>query len=148
MEPTRRPVFILDTDHLSILQHGPAPECERLTERLEQQARSDIYVTITTFHEQVTGWTAYLHRAKDDRGLVRGYLMLQELLDEFSRMNVLPFDAAAAARFRELRRTGVRIGTMDLRIASIALMHGFMVITRNAVDFERVPGLKVEDWTR
>jgi predicted nucleic acid-binding protein len=41
----------------------------------------------------------------------------------------------------------VRIGTMDLRIASIALANGFTLLTRNLVDFQQVPGLKVEDWT-
>jgi tRNA(fMet)-specific endonuclease VapC len=45
-----------------------------------------------------------------------------------------------------LKARHVRIGTMDLRIASIALSLDAIVLTRNLVDFERVPGLRVENW--
>ena len=41
----------------------------------------------------------------------------------------------------------VRIATMDLRIASIALSQGLTLLTRNARDFSKVPGLAIEDWT-
>lgn len=36
---------------------------------------------------------------------------------------------------------------MDLRIASVALANDMTVLTRNRVDFERIPNLTVEDWT-
>lgn len=37
---------------------------------------------------------------------------------------------------------------MDLRIASIALVEGATVLTANTIDFEKVPGLAIEDWTQ
>ena len=41
----------------------------------------------------------------------------------------------------------LRVGTMDLRLAAIALSQNLTVLTRNLRDFGRVPGLKVEDRT-
>jgi tRNA(fMet)-specific endonuclease VapC len=73
--------------------------------------------------------------------------MLHRILADFSGAQVRPFDDAAAAVFESLRAHGVRVGTMDLRIASIAMANNLTVLTRNLVDFEQVPGLKVEDWT-
>ena len=73
--------------------------------------------------------------------------MFQGILADFARMNVLPFDSQAAEKSAELRKSGVRVGTMDLRIGSIALVRGLTVLTRNTVDFERIPGLQIEDWT-
>lgn len=69
-------------------------------------------------------------------------------LSNFAEAQILPFDDAAADIFNELRKEGVRIGTMDLRIASIALSRNMTVLSRNLVDFMRVPGLRVEDWTQ
>jgi tRNA(fMet)-specific endonuclease VapC len=68
---------------------------------------------------------------------------LTELLAGFTR---LPFDREAAARFLKLRKQGVRIGTMDLRIACIVMEYDAVLLTRNTRDFEKVPGLKFENW--
>ena len=61
---------------------------------------------------------------------------------------MLDFDEAAAAKFEDLQRLRLRIGTMDLKIAAIAVSRGATVLSRNLKDFGRVPGLKAEDWTR
>jgi tRNA(fMet)-specific endonuclease VapC len=68
-------------------------------------------------------------------------------LTDFAALQVLPFDDAAADTFENLRGNAVRIGTMDLRIAATALSRNLTVLTRNLVDFKKVPGLHVEDWT-
>ena len=57
------------------------------------------------------------------------------------------FNAEADAIFRQLQKQRLRIGTQDLRIAAIALLHSFTVVTSNVRDFAPVPNLKVEDWT-
>jgi len=62
-------------------------------------------------------------------------------------MAVVEFDTKAATEFKRLRQAGVRIGTMDLKIAAIALANDATVITRNTQDFARVPNLKFEDWS-
>jgi len=121
------------------VKHSPA--------RMRQHRLEVFYVAIVSFQEQVLGWNAYIQRARDAEGLVRGYAMLQQVLTDFATMNVLPFGRDAAQTFADLRKVGVRVGTMDLRIGSIALVRGFTVLTRNTVDFQRIPGLGVEDWT-
>jgi tRNA(fMet)-specific endonuclease VapC len=63
------------------------------------------------------------------------------------RHAVLLFEDPAVAEFKRLKQSKIRIGTMDLRIASIALANTATVISRNLRDFQRVPGLHVEDWT-
>ena len=61
----------------------------------------------------------------------------------------LPFDEAAADRHADIR-WALRhqpIGERDLAIAAIALAHGATMVTNNRCEFDRVPGLVVEDWT-
>jgi tRNA(fMet)-specific endonuclease VapC len=60
----------------------------------------------------------------------------------------LPLTEAAGNRFETLRKQRIRIGTQDLKIASIALEAGALLLSANLRDFERVPGLRVENWLR
>jgi tRNA(fMet)-specific endonuclease VapC len=68
-------------------------------------------------------------------------------LSDYATISVLPFDTAAATIFDDLLAQRVRISTMDLRIASIALSRKLGLVTRNVSDFAQVPGLLTEDWT-
>ena len=89
-----------------------------------------------------------LTRGLSGAPVVSAYQMFQDILGDFASMQVLPFDELAGSRFETLRQQRIRIHTMDLRIASVALVRGFKVLTRNLVDFDKVPGLAAEDWTR
>ena len=62
----------------------------------------------------------------------------EAMLDEATR---------TIAMFDEMRRQKVRVATMDLRIAAIAISNSLVLLTRNISDFSKVPGLITEDWT-
>jgi len=141
-------MYILDTDHIGILQRRSGPAYKTLSQRIAQYPQRNFFVAIVSFHEEILGWNAYITRAKDQLGIVRGYGRLEKILHDFSLAQVLPFDDAAADIFDDLRSQKIRIGTMDLRIASIALATGMTVLTRNLVHFQKVPSLTVEDWTQ
>ncbi|HXG10766.1 MAG TPA: type II toxin-antitoxin system VapC family toxin [Gemmataceae bacterium] len=138
---------ILDTDHLSVLQWQEQPACGRLLERLDQLPPDDIATTIVSFHEQVQGWLAYLNRARKPEQVVLAYAKLEAMWRSFLKMIVLSYTEKAQERFAELRRQCPRLQTMDLRIASITLVTGATLLSRNLRDFSKVPGLTVEDWT-
>lgn len=139
---------ILDSDMLSILQRQSEPECGRLVSRLDSLSDDDVSTTIISYQEQMRGWLAAINKARDDDRLLFAYSELQLMLSDFCQLNILPYEANSQAIFTNLRRDKVRVGTMDLRIAAIALATRSTLLSRNLRDFERVPGLKVEDWTK
>lgn len=140
-------MFLFDTDYISILKRASGREYRRLTERIADIPEDEFFVSIVSFHEQIRGWQSYIAKAKDESGAVRGYEELEKLLYDFAQAQVLPYDEAAAELFVDLRRKRMRVGTMDLRIASIAISNNLTLLTRNTTDFARVPGLSFEDWT-
>ena len=66
----------------------------------------------------------------------------------YGSIRILSFPKPAVECFHRLKKQKLNIGTMDLRIAAIALHFGGTLVTRNLRDFRRVPGLPVEDWTQ
>jgi tRNA(fMet)-specific endonuclease VapC len=63
-----------------------------------------------------------------------------------SRLQILSFSAAAIDRYGVLLRSKLGVKGNDLRIAAIALENSAIVVTRNRVDFERIPGVRIENW--
>ena len=139
-------MIVLDTDVLSLIQRQSQPEYARLQARLHGQSER-VYVTIVSFEEQVRGWMSRLARKVDAAAEVNAYAQLAILLKHYCAERVLEYDSRAAQQCEQLRKSRIRIGTMDLRIASIVLANDALLISRNLRDFERVPGLRVEDWT-
>lgn len=139
--------YLFDTDHISFLQRRSGIEFSRLTVRIAQYPVADFSLSAVSFHEQVLGAHSFINRARTNIDIIRGYALLLETLQGFATAPVLPFDIEAVAVFDELRRQGVRVSTMDLRIAAIALSRDLVLLTRNVSDFSKVPGLVTEDWT-
>jgi tRNA(fMet)-specific endonuclease VapC len=94
------------------------------------------------------GWLSVIASSRNQSNEVVAYQRLQAMLRFFNEIPVLDYSGVDAARFADLRRSKLRVGSMDLKIASIALSHDGLLLSSNLRDFQKVPDLRVEDWTR
>lgn len=113
---------------------------------MEASDDSHFALTPMTLEEQTRGWLAKIHGTRAVADQVPYYALLVDLFSFVSAWPITVFDAAAAETFERLRRDRVRIGSVDLKIASIALTQNALLLTANLRDFRQVPGLQVEDW--
>ncbi|MFQ5632411.1 MAG: type II toxin-antitoxin system VapC family toxin [bacterium] len=137
---------VLDTDHLSILQRRTEPGFSILSEKLSQYSPDLIFVTIISFHEQFQGWMAYLNKSKTSTHIITAYSKIEQLVHLYGISQILSFDEKAVKITEMLKKQRLRIGTLDLRIASIVLANNGVLLTKNTKDFAIVPNLKSEDW--
>ena len=135
-------MFVFDTNHFSELDRATTAGL-RLTKRLEN-CDSPVFISIITAEESMRGWLAQIRTAMD-RG-VTAYRRFQQGIELLGTWDVLGWDEDSADIFDSLVRQRIRVGTLDLRIASIALAHDATLLTRNLADFRKVPGLKIENW--
>lgn len=135
---------VLDTDHLS-LHHRGHPQ---IRERLLALPLAQRVTTIITVEEQLRGRFARIAQARDVNEWIVAYKQFQQTLEDLLPLRLLSFDEAAAETFLRLKATVKQVGTQDLKIAAIALSVSGILVTRNSVDFARIPGLIIEDWTQ
>lgn len=130
--------YLLDTNIVSYFIKGIHPGLHGRM-RLALQAQ-DIAISAITRAELRYGQNLM---AADDKRRVRIDLLLQDL-------PVMPWNTAAADIYGEigalLRRQGTPIGEMDTQIAAHALAEDLILVTHNTRHFEKVLGLKLEDW--
>jgi len=93
------------------------------------------------------GWLAQLARARTMAQQITAYSRLSTHVRTFREIPLLEFDEQAATEFQRLRRLHPRLGSMDLKIAAIVLVHDATLLTRNVAHFGRVAGLRTDDWT-
>ena len=129
--------FLLDTNIVIFALRDRTPALrERLTEHFGRMAVS--VVTLAELHYGV-------ERSSDPARNRRA-------TDEFlSLVEVQPLSAAAAEHSGEIRASLAAvsrpIGSYDVLIAGHARAAGLTVVTNNVREFDRVPGLLVEDWS-
>jgi len=135
---------VLDTNHYQELVYQTAAGL-KLQDRIAK-ADADAFTTAVTAQEVVQGWIAAINRKTAGRDQVASYGLFIQALRALEKIIILPFDEAAAETFHTFPSSLRRIGTMDLKIAAIAKSHDSLLLSRNLVDFQQVPGLKVENW--
>ena len=140
-------MVVLDTDHVSLVHFPESTAALRIMTRLGSMGIRQITTTIVTYEEQTRGWLAEIARAKNLSREIEAYRQLNRNLDGFRLTHVLDFDEPAGTELQRLRRMKLLVGTLDLKIAAITLIHDATLLSRNLRDFRKVPGLKVEDWT-
>jgi tRNA(fMet)-specific endonuclease VapC len=138
-------MILLDTDHLSVFTDERDPRHGLLNERLEAAAEP-VACTVVSVEEILREWLAVIHRLREVRRQVPAYLRLGQLFNVLCDWEIVPFDERATDQFAGLRRRRIRIGTMDLKIASIALVNHALLVTANRRDYSLVPNLRCENW--
>lgn len=136
-------LWVLDTDHVSLFQHGNP----LIVQRVNSVKFEEIAITIITAEEQLRGRFNVIRNASLSDKLVLAYANFQANLEFFKTANLLQFSEDAGNIYTELVKQKIRVGTQDLRIAAITLSVKGILVTRNFKDFEKVPNLRLEDWS-
>ena len=136
-------LYVLDTDQFTLFQRSHAKVLWNIT----THASDDLAVTIITVEEQLTGWLTALRRAKTTAHLAAIYDRFADGVEHLQSFQILSFNLAATQSYDQLKAMKLGVQKMDLRIAAIALEMNATLVTRNIRDFQRVPGLSLQDWS-
>ncbi|WP_293091889.1 type II toxin-antitoxin system VapC family toxin [Moorena sp. SIOASIH] len=134
-------MYILDTDHLSLYGRNHPVLISRLL-----ASQVELTTTAINVEEQLRGRLAQVAEAKDGIMLSNAYQRLVETVMLLSEFNILQYNQKSRDTYQALKAQRIRVGTQDLRIGSIALAYQGILLTRNRRDFEKIPGLIIQDW--
>jgi tRNA(fMet)-specific endonuclease VapC len=114
---------------------------------LREVPTSQVSATIISYEEQTRGWLARISKVNTEEQEVKAYKHLKAQLNNYCMIPVIEFDLRAVQEFHRLKKIYRRLGTMDLKIASIAIVNQSVLLTRNFSDFQQIAGLLIENWT-
>lgn len=128
--------YVLDTDMLIYFLKGEA----NVVACLNNKSADDISITIVNHTELLFG---AFNSIKKKENLYKIQTFLETLA-------ILPFCAESSYIFAKnkalLKQEGNIIADLDLMIASITLQHDCILVSNNTKHFERIKGLKLENW--
>jgi tRNA(fMet)-specific endonuclease VapC len=136
---------LFDTDILSLM----IADAPAVVSRAAAIPLPDQTIAVVSVEEVFRGQLNALRTSAAGKGkapLPKVYDYLLKSVARVAAFRILPYTPAADAEFNRLRSLKVRIGTQDLRIASVALTLGATLVTRNARDYRQVPGLALDVW--
>lgn len=129
--------YMLDTN---ICIYAIKNKPKEVIERLKEHEPSEICISSVTYAELI-------HGVEKSKAVNKNRIALTLLLAD---IEILPFDANAAESYGEIRaeleRKGNPIGPLDMMIAGHAKSLGYTVVTNNTKEFERINGLRLENW--
>jgi tRNA(fMet)-specific endonuclease VapC len=129
------PRYMLDTDIcIYLMKHQPAQVARRFAECYV----GDVVMSAITFAELEYGVSVAANPSRERRNLAA-------LIED---IQVLPFDAAAAAAYRPIRKATRerKKDHLDKLIAAHAVSQHVVLVTNNERDFGNYPNLKIENW--
>ena len=137
-------MYLLDTDTLTHLYASNS----NVVERLKSVEDKEVGITIITKAEVLRGRIDYLLKAESGESLLKAQELLFRTETLLNELLIIPIDRAASLEFDRLREVSKfrKIGRADLLIASIALAHRAVLVTRNLRHFQQIPGVKLENW--
>jgi tRNA(fMet)-specific endonuclease VapC len=137
-------LYVLDTDHLSLLQRGN----QRVIAGLVANRPGTVGITIVTAEEQLRGRFLQIRKSPVGPACVAAYRQLRETIADLNTLPILDFDQVFETLDQSLRKQNPRLDTQDRRIAAIALANRCVLVTRNNVDFGQIAGLTLQDWAK
>jgi tRNA(fMet)-specific endonuclease VapC len=133
--------YVLDTNALSALMKGE----EKVTRRLAQKARADVYLPQPVLAEIAYGIGRLSRSRRRDSLRVRFDLIRQELARAPWSDDVSEAFGAIKAK---LERAGQRIEDFDIAVAAHAAAMDAVLVTANLGHMSRIPGIEIEDWEK
>lgn len=129
--------YMLDTNIcIYSIKHKP----EQVFLRLQEHDPSDICISSVTYADLV-------HGVEKSQAVEKNRLALALLL---ANIEILNFDATAAESYGKIRadleKQGTPIGPLDMMIAGHAKSLNYTIVTNNTKEFNRIKGLKLENW--
>lgn len=139
-------MYILDTDRVSVIDRGGV-NAQHLLQKLASINPTQVATSIISYEEQMRGWLSYTAKAQTIEQQVQAYKELKRQLTNYCTIPIIDFSEQAAQEFQRLKKLYPRLGTMDLKIASVVTVNQAVLLTRNSSDFGKIVGLTIEDWT-
>lgn len=139
-------MYVLDTNVVSNVLAE-----DRAYDRLRQRVRQEwdrSYISVVTIEECIVDGALPLINDARRRGrsLLGPYAVLEGMTRKLASFQVLPYDDAAERAFQGMTAPLRRHHPADCRIGATALSRGFTLVTMNLAHFQRIPGLRCEDW--
>jgi tRNA(fMet)-specific endonuclease VapC len=129
-------LYIFDTDHLSLYGRNHQILMKKLLTN-----KVKLVTTAISVEESLRGRLAQVAEAKNSEKESNAYQRLIQTVQLLSEFQILPYDEKCREIYQKLKISRIRVGSQDLKIASIVLNYQGILLTRNIKDFEKIPSL-------